>query len=50
LLLLKHLGVQGDEVLRRLDWHDTPLQIEQAVERGGIVAGVEERAKPTLCF
>jgi hypothetical protein len=48
LLLLKHFGTQGDEILRRLDGRVRDLQIEQAVERGGIVAGVVERAETPL--
>ena len=50
LLLLIHVGVQADEVRRRLDGRVRDLQIEQAVERRGVVAGVEQRAKSPLCF
>ena len=50
LLLLIDLRMQSHEVVRRLDGRVRNLQIEQAVERGGVVARVEERAKSALCF
>ena len=50
LLLLIHVGVQADEVRRRFYGWIRHFQIEQAVERAGVIAGVEERAKSPLCF
>ena len=50
LLLLVDLRVQAHEVRRRLDGWIRDFQIEQAVERAGVIAGVEERAKSPLCF
>jgi hypothetical protein len=42
--------VQGHEVVRRLDGRVRDFEIEQAVERGVIVAGVVERAEAPLGF
>jgi hypothetical protein len=50
LLGLTHVGVQGHEVVRRLDGRVRNLQIEEAIERGGVVAGIEERAEAPLGF
>ena len=50
LLLLVDIWVQADKVRRRLDGRVRDFQIEQAVERRGVVAGVEERAEASLCF
>jgi hypothetical protein len=50
LLSLKYLRIQRDKVLRWLDGDDAPLHVEQAVECGGVVAGIEERAEPSLGF
>ena len=50
LLSLKHLWIQCDKVLRRLDGDDALLHVEQTVERGGVVAGAIERAESALCF
>ena len=48
LLRLIHVGVQGHEVVRRLDGRVRDFEIEQAIERLGIVAGVVERAETPL--
>ncbi|MCE9630872.1 MAG: hypothetical protein K8S94_09200 [Planctomycetia bacterium] len=50
LLLLEYFGVHGHEIIRRLNRDHAPFHIEQAVERAGIVAGVEERAESAFCF
>jgi len=50
LLLLVDLRVQTHEVRRRLDGRIRNFQIEEAVEREGIVARVEERAEAALGF
>jgi hypothetical protein len=50
LLRLLHVGMQGHEVLRRLDGRVRDFEIEQAVERGGVVTGVVERAEMPLGF
>jgi hypothetical protein len=50
LLLLIDVGVQAHEVRRRLDGRVGDFEVKQAVERGGVVAGVEERAESAFCF
>ena len=50
MLCLIHVGVQGQKIVRRLDGWVRDFQIEQAIERGGIIAGIEERAQPPLGF
>ena len=50
LFSLEDARVQRDQVVRRLDRHDAPLHVEQAVERLGIVVGVVERAETPLGF
>jgi hypothetical protein len=50
LLRLEDTGVQGDEVVGRLDRRVTHFRIEHAVERRGVVGRVEERAETALGF
>jgi hypothetical protein len=50
LFLLEDIGMQAHEVLRPLDRHDAPLHVEQAIERGGVVARVKECAESAFCF
>ena len=50
LFSLEDTGVQCDEVVRRLDRRVGDFQVEHPVERGGVVAGVEERAESSLGF